>query len=118
MPSMTLPADRAAPETKQKTRLTFGEMFRTADGRNQLLPFILVTLLFGLWGFCNGQLDVLNKHFQNSLRVTIAESTLVQFVTFIGYAIMAFPAGMLTRRFGYKGRQEADVLPAASTARR
>jgi FHS family L-fucose permease-like MFS transporter len=64
---------------------------------------VLVSSLFALWGFCNGQLDVLNRHFQHSLNLSIAQSTLVQSVTFIGYAIMAFPAGMLTRKYGYKG---------------
>jgi FHS family L-fucose permease-like MFS transporter len=103
MPSMTLPADTAPADGKPRPKVGFGDMFRTADGRNHLFTFVLVSTLFGLWGFCNGQLDVLNKHFQNSLHVSIAQSTLVQFVTFIGYAIMAFPAGMLTRRFGYKG---------------
>src|SRR5688500_12527747 len=89
----------AVPERK----IPFGQLFRTADGHNHVITFLLVSTLFGLWGFCNGQLDTLNKHFQNSLGVSIALSTLVQFVTFIGYAIMAFPAGMLTRKFGYKG---------------
>jgi FHS family L-fucose permease-like MFS transporter len=101
MPSMTLPAETAAEAPKQK--LTFAEMFRTADGKSQLFTFVLVTTLFGLWGFCNGQLEVLNKHFQNSLHVSISESTFVQFVNFIGYAIMAIPAGVLTRKYGYKG---------------
>jgi FHS family L-fucose permease-like MFS transporter len=101
MPSMSLPVD--APRTAPKQKLSFAEMFRTADGKSQLFVFILVSTLFGLWGFCNGQLEVLNRQFQNSLRVSIALSTLVQFVNFIGYAIMAIPAGILTRRYGYKG---------------
>jgi FHS family L-fucose permease-like MFS transporter len=100
MASISVPATQA-PATGKK--VGFREMFSTADGRNHLLTFVLVCTLFGLWGFCNGQLDTLNKHFQNSLKVTLAESTLVQFVTFIGYAIMAFPAGMFAHRFGYKG---------------
>jgi FHS family L-fucose permease-like MFS transporter len=100
MPSISVTATQA-PSTGKK--VGFREMFVTADGRNHLLTFILVSTLFALWGFCNGQLDTLNKHFQNSLGVTLAESTFVQFVTFIGYAIMAFPAGMFAHRFGYKG---------------
>ena len=100
MPSMTVSATQA-PSTGKK--VGFREMFVTSEGRSHLFTFVLVSTLFGLWGFCNGQLDTLNKHFQNSLGVSIALSTLVQFVTFIGYAIMAFPAGMLTHRFGYKG---------------
>jgi MFS transporter, FHS family, L-fucose permease len=102
MPSMTLPSAETAPPVAKK-KVTFAEMFRAADGRSYAFTFVLVSTLFGLWGFCNGQLEVLNKHFQNSLHVSIAQSTLVQFVNFIGYAIMAIPSGMLTRKFGYKG---------------
>jgi FHS family L-fucose permease-like MFS transporter len=102
MPSMTLPAAETA-RTAPKHKLSFAEMFRAADGRSYLFVFVLVSTLFGLWGFCNGQLEVLNRQFQNSLHVTIAESTFVQFVNFIGYAIMALPAGYLSRRYGYKG---------------
>ena len=104
MPSISIPADSsadAAPAAKAKVR--FSDMFRTADGRNHLFTFVLVSTLFALWGFCNGQLEVLNKKFQDALQVSIAWSTLVQFVTFIGYGVMAIPAGMLTRKFGYKG---------------
>jgi FHS family L-fucose permease-like MFS transporter len=104
MPSISVPVESSAatvPPAKVKVRLQ--DMFRTTDGRNHVFTFILVSTLFALWGFCNGQLEVLNKKFQNSLQVSIAWSTLVQSVTFIGYAIMAIPAGKLTRRFGYKG---------------
>jgi FHS family L-fucose permease-like MFS transporter len=86
-----------------KAKVPFSLMFRTADGRNHVFTFLLVCSLFGLWGFSNGQLDTLNKHFQHSLKVDIFWSTLVQFATFIGYAAMALPAGMLIKRFGYKG---------------
>jgi FHS family L-fucose permease-like MFS transporter len=100
-------AGGAAPAIKTDSqptgKLSFGEMFRTADGRNNLFTFLLVCTLFGLWGFSNGQLDTLNKHFQHSLKISIVGSTLVQFSTFIGYAFMALPAGSLIRRFGYKG---------------
>jgi MFS transporter, FHS family, L-fucose permease len=105
MPSISIPADSSAAEAASdpKPKVRFGDMFRTADGRNHLFTFVLVSTLFALWGFCNGQLEVLNKKFQDALQVSIAWSTLVQFVTFIGYGIMAIPAGMLTRKFGYKG---------------
>ena len=65
--------------------------------------FALVTILFFLWGFCHAMLDVLNKHFQNVLHVPISQSTYVQFVTYMGYFLMAIPAGLLVRKFGYKG---------------
>jgi FHS family L-fucose permease-like MFS transporter len=67
-----------------------------------LIPFILVTSLFFLWGFAHGCLDVLNKHFQELLNMSKAKSALVQFVFYGGYFIMAIPAGLLMQRFGYK----------------
>ena len=42
-----------------------GNMFRTEDGRNHLVTFLMVCALFCLSGLCNGMIDVLNKHFQN-----------------------------------------------------
>lgn len=77
--------------------------FRTADGKNYAFIFALVSSLFLLWGVCNGMIDVLNKHFQDSLQLTKAESAWVQFANYMGYFFMAIPAGLLAVRFGYKG---------------
>ncbi len=67
-----------------------------------LVPFILVTSLFFLWGFAHGCLDVLNKHFQELLHMSKARSAFVQFVFYGGYFLMAIPAGLLMQKFGYK----------------
>ncbi len=67
-----------------------------------LVPFILITSLFFLWGFAHGCLDVLNKHFQELLNMSKAKSALVQFVFYGGYFFMAIPAGFLMQKFGYK----------------
>ena len=67
-----------------------------------LIPFILVTSLFFLWGFAHGCLDVLNKHFQELLNMSKAKSAFVQFVFYGGYFLMAIPAGLLMHKFGYK----------------
>ncbi|MGH8023463.1 MAG: MFS transporter [Limisphaerales bacterium] len=73
------------------------------DGRNFAFLFILVSSLFLLWGVCNGMIDVLNKHFQDSLQLTKAESACVQLANYMGYLVMALPAGLLAVRYGYKG---------------
>ena len=78
-------------------------LFRTADGINYAVPFILVTSLFLLWGFCNGMIDILNKHFQDSLHINKEQSGLVQFANYLAYFLMAIPAGLIARKFGYKG---------------
>lgn len=61
--------------------------------KSYLLPFIFVTSLFFFWGFSYGLLDVLNKHFQETLNITKARSTLLQATYFGAYFILAFPAG-------------------------
>ena len=77
--------------------------FRTSEGKNYTFIFLLVCSLFLLWGVCNGMIDILNKHFQDSLRITKAESAFVQFANYMGYFFMAIPSGLLAIRFGYKG---------------
>ena len=77
-------------------------LFSAPGGKSYLVPFILITSLFLLWGFAHGLLDVLNKHFQGVFTMTKAESGLVQFSTYIAYFLMALPAGMFMKRFGYK----------------
>jgi len=72
------------------------------NGTSYLLPFILVTSLFFLWGFAHSLLDVLNKHFQDILGITKSKSGWVQAALYGGYAVMAIPAGFIMSRFGYK----------------
>jgi MFS transporter, FHS family, L-fucose permease len=80
-----------------------GGLFRTADGKNLAITFVLITLLFLLWGFCNGMIDILNKHFQDTLRINKEQSGLVQAANYLAYFLMAIPAGLIAKRFGYKG---------------
>ncbi len=77
-------------------------LLATPRGGSYLLPFLLVTSLFFLWGFAHSILDVLNKHFQEILGVSKAQSGLVQAAVYGGYFIMAIPAGLFMKRFGYK----------------
>ena len=67
-----------------------------------LLAFLMVASLFFIWGFCHSMLDVLNKHFQNILAVSKAQSGLVQTSVFGAYLLMALPAALLIRRIGYQ----------------
>lgn len=77
-------------------------LFRAENGTSYRKPFAMITILFLLWGFAHGLLDVLDKHFQNTLHVTKAESGFVQFSLYIGYLVMAYPAGVFMKRYGYK----------------
>lgn len=77
-------------------------LVKGADGRSFLVPFILVTTLFFLWGFAHSILDVLNKHFQEVLNISKSHSGFIQAVVYGGYFLMALPAGEIIRRFGYR----------------
>ncbi len=70
--------------------------------KKYLAAFLLVASLFFLWGFAHSILDVLNKHFQDVLVISKARSALVQAMVYGGYFLMAIPAGMVIRRWGYK----------------
>ena len=67
-----------------------------------LVPFILITSLFFLWGIAHGMLDTLNKHFQEMLQMSKAQSGMIQFSVYTAYFGMALPAGYFMKRFGYK----------------
>lgn len=77
---------------------------------NFLLPLILVTSLFFLWGLAYGLLDVLNKHFQESLHVSKTRSTLLQAAYFGAYFLIALPAGLFMNKFGYRKGIIAGLL--------
>jgi MFS transporter, FHS family, L-fucose permease len=67
-----------------------------------LVPFILVTVLFFLWGIPNNLNDVLIRHFMKSFAITRFQAGLVQSAFYLGYFVLAMPAAFLMRRVGYK----------------
>jgi len=67
-----------------------------------LVPFILVTVLFFLWGIPNNLNDVLIRHFMKSFEITRFQAGLVQSAFYLGYFLLAMPAALLMRRAGYK----------------
>lgn len=88
-------------------------MFVGPDGQSLLFTFMLVSSLFLLWGFCNGMIDVMDKHFQEELNLTLSQSAWVQFAHYLGYFLMALPAGWLATKLGYKGGIIAGLLMVA-----
>ena len=65
-----------------------------------MLPFVLITFFFFLWGFARAILDVLNPFFQETFQINKTQASLIQFVTYLAYFLMAVPAGMMIRRYG------------------
>jgi len=67
-----------------------------------IVPFIMVTTLFALWGFANDITNPLVKAFREIFQISNAQSSLVQFAFYGGYATMAIPAAIFIRKYSYK----------------
>ena len=72
------------------------------DGVNYLIPFILVTFCFALWGFANDITNPMVKAFSKIFRMSVTDGTLVQVAFYGGYFCMAFPAAIFIRKYSYK----------------
>ena len=70
--------------------------------RQYLLPFILITTLFALWGFANDITNPMVAGFQTIMELSAAKASLIQFAFYGGYATMAIPAALFIRRYSYK----------------
>src|SRR5690349_14543316 len=70
--------------------------------REDMLPFVLVTALFLLWGIPNNLNDVLIRQFMKSFAITRFQAGLVQSAFYLGYFSLSIPAALIMRRFGYK----------------
>ncbi|WP_241558310.1 L-fucose:H+ symporter permease [Mariniphaga sediminis] len=67
-----------------------------------LVPFILITSLFALWGFANDITNPMVAAFQTVMEISNVRAALVQFAFYGGYATMAIPAALFVKRFSYK----------------
>ena len=72
------------------------------EGHNYLVPFLIISSLFFMWGFAHGILEVLNPHFQESFHISKAMSALTQAAVYGAYFLMALPAGLIIRKWGYR----------------
>ena len=79
-----------------------------------LLPFILVTSLFFLWGFLHNLDPILIPHLKKSFSLTTLQSSLVDSAVFIAYFLMALPAGFIMKKYGYKAGIITGLLLFAS----
>lgn len=72
------------------------------DGVSYILPFILVTSCFALWGFANDITNPMVKAFSKIFRMSVTDGALVQVAFYGGYFAMAFPAAIFIRKYSYK----------------
>ncbi|MBQ4287839.1 MAG: L-fucose:H+ symporter permease, partial [Bacteroidales bacterium] len=78
------------------------DLLRTKDGRSYLLPFIIVTSCFALWGFANDITNPMVKSFSKIFRMSVTDGALVQLAFYGGYFCMALPAALFIKRHSYK----------------
>jgi FHS family L-fucose permease-like MFS transporter len=69
---------------------------------NYLFPFIMITSLFFMWGFVHNLDPILIPHLKRSFSLTTLQASLVDSSVFIAYFVMALPAGVIMRKYGYK----------------
>jgi FHS family L-fucose permease-like MFS transporter len=67
-----------------------------------MLPFVLVSLIFFLWGMSNNLTDILQQQFKKSFELNVLQAQLVSVAVFLAYGTMAIPAGLFMRKLGYK----------------
>lgn len=72
------------------------------NAKSYVIPFILITCLFFLWGFAHNLDPILIPHLKKSFTLTTTQATLVDSSVFIAYFVMALPAGFIMKRWGYK----------------
>lgn len=72
------------------------------DGVSYVVPFVLITLCFALWGFANDITNPMVKAFSKIFRMSATDGALVQVAFYGGYFAMAFPAAIFIRRYSYK----------------
>ena len=79
-----------------------GKSILKENGVNYLIPFLLITCCFALWGFANDITNPMVKAFSKIFRMSVTQGALTQVAFYGGYFAMALPAAMFIRRFSYK----------------
>ena len=72
------------------------------DGVSYVIPFVLITFCFALWGFANDITNPMVKAFSKIFRMSVTDGALVQVAFYGGYFAMAIPAALFIRKFSYK----------------
>jgi FHS family L-fucose permease-like MFS transporter len=76
--------------------------FQMSNNKKYLVPLILVTSLFFFWGFLHNLDPILIPHLRRAFSLNTLQASLVDSAVFIGYFLMAIPAGMIMKKYGYK----------------
>ena len=102
--------------TNQDTLIESIETKNTSKETNYVVPFILVTCLFFLWGMAHNLDSILIPHLKKACQLNNRQSTLVDTAVFLAYFLMAIPAGAILKKWGYKNSIILGLLVFASGA--
>lgn len=91
-------SEASVPPPVNPSRWAFSHVLPT----EMIAPFMMVAVLFPLWGFANDVTNPLVRAFKDIFQITNEQSALVQFAFYLGYGVMALPAAIFIRRFSYK----------------
>lgn len=70
--------------------------------KKYIIPFVLITSLFALWGFANDITNPMVAAFQTVMEIPVSKAALVQFAFYGGYGTMAIPAAIFAQKYSYK----------------
>ena len=80
------------------------------NGVSFLLPFIMITTCFAMWGFANDVTNPMVKSYSTIFQMSVFESSFVQVAFYLGYFLMAFPAAMFIQRYSFKAGVMVGLL--------
>ena len=83
---------------------------KNTTGSKATIAIVLVTSLFFIWGLTMNLVNALNSPFANYIELSSAEASLLQVAYYGAYFVMAIPAGLIAKRFGYKGGVISGLL--------
>src|SRR6478736_10525225 len=84
------------------TPSTQAKLSETNSAKSYLIPFILVTSLFFLWAFVHNLEPILIPHLKKACQLSDLQSALIDSSVYIGYFVIAIPAGLFMHKYGYK----------------
>ena len=74
----------------------------TSDGKNYIVPLIVLTSLFFMWGFLTVLNDILIPYLKNVFDLNYTQALLIQFCFFAAYGVCSIPAGNIVKKVGYQ----------------
>lgn len=86
----------------------------TGESKNYIVPLIILTSLFFMWGFLTSLNDILIPYFKNLFELSYTQALMIQFCFFAAYGVCSIPSGNLVKRIGYQRGAVVGLAIAAA----